>query len=245
MDGLEDAIQLILDRTPDLATEQLEWLSKEVEGIHKKVKSRLNKVHKSPSQPSQQGLPAVMQYLDNFYPKIEAMIEEGFPSVLGVKGVKNILAHDIAGAHRTPIAKARGALASLYLALAHNRSDEIGKARGEIPETRLETLLALKPGSTSFGGTMKHFIKVNSLDHIAHVSHSLSKVGYRLLYLLRCLRLDEDLLGLLLFCVGPLSHVKFGQLGELPKLLENYNGFANKNQGWLGRWLSSYRGIFC
>jgi hypothetical protein len=181
-----------------------------------------------------------MQYLDNSIPKIEAIVEEGFPSALEVK---NILAHDIAGAHRTLSAKARGALASLYLASAHNRCDEIEKAEGKIPETRLKTLLASKPGSTSFRGTMKYFIKVNSLDHIAHVSHSLSKVGYKLLYLLRCLGLDEDLLGLLLFCVGPLSQVKFGQLGELPKLLEEYRGFANKNQGWLGRWLASYRGI--
>jgi hypothetical protein len=240
MGDLEDAIQLISDRTPDLAIEQLERLSKEVEEIHKKVKSRLNEIHKSPRQPSQQGLPAVMQYLDNSIPKIEAIIEEGFPGALEVK---NILAHDIAGAHRTLSAKARGALASLYLASAHNRCDEIEKAEGKIPETRLKTLLASKPGSTSFRGTMKYFIKVNSLDHIAHVSHSLSKVGYKLLYLLRCLGLDEDLLGLLLFCVGPLSQVKFGQLGELPKLLEEYRGFANKNQGWLGRWLASYRGI--
>lgn len=240
MGDLEDAVQLIIDRTPNLAIEQLPWLSKEIEGIHKKVKSRLHEIHKSPSQPSQSGLQAVTQYLDKSYPKIEAIIEEGFPKALEVK---NILAHDIAGAHRTPIAKARGALASLYLASAHNRCDEIGKAEGKIPETRLETLLASEPGSTSFKGTVKYFIRVNSLDHIAHVSHSLSKVGYRLLYLLRCLRLDEDLLGLLLFCVGPLSRVKFGQLEELPKLLEKYRGSANKNQGWLGRWLASYRGI--
>lgn len=240
MFNLEDAVQLINDRTPDLDIEQLKWLWEELEGIHKKVKSRLHESHKSPGQPSQRGLPAVMQHLDNSYPKIEATVKEGFP---GTSKMKNILARDIAGAHRTASAKARGALASLYLASAHNRCDEFGKAKGEIRETRLETLLALKPGSPSFEGTVKYFIKVNSLDHIAHVSHSLSKVGYKLLYLLLCLRLDEDLLGLLLFCVGPLSQVKFGQLGELPQLLEKYRGFANKNQGWLGKWLASYRGI--
>jgi hypothetical protein len=236
MSGLEDAIRVIAERTPHLTPQELTWLSESLKDVNKRVKRRQLEINSNPRPPGQRGPQAVLQHLDNHFPAIEDMITKGFP----LSGrVANILAHDVADAHRTPMTQARGALANLCIASAHDQCDEIGKAEKKIRKTRLETL----PADAGFRGTMKYFIEFNGLDHIAHIAHGLSKVGYKLLYLLRCPESNCDLLGLLLFGVGPLSHVKNGQLGELRKLIEKYRGFAEENRGWFRRWLASYRGI--
>lgn len=240
MDRLDDAMRIITDQMPNLTPEELTQLSKSLGKAVKDVKKRQREFEVKPKTPSQSGPTAVARQLDHSYQTIEAQIGKGFSMS---KRTTDVLVSDVADTHRAPMAQARGALASLYLACAHDLWDEFEKASNKIQKTRLETLLASKRGDTSFRGTVKYFIEVNRLGHIAHITHGLSKVGYKLLLLLRCPGSDSDLLGLLLFCVGPLSHVSNGQLEELRKLLEKYRGFADRNRGWCRKWLASYQGI--
>lgn len=240
MDRLEDALRVIKDLTPKLTPEELTRVIERLGETTKHVRRQKQQINKKLKTPSLSGPAAVIQQLDNSFQTIEDHIGKGFPE--GVS-VTDVLAHDVADAHRTPMKQARGALANLYLASAHDMCDVFRKDGKKIRKTRLETLFASRPGDTSFAGTVKYFIDVNRLDHIPHIEHGLSKVGYRLLYLLRSHELDWDFLGLLLFCIGPLSRVKLEQLGELHKLLEKYRGFATKNRGWFRKWLASYEGI--
>jgi hypothetical protein len=240
MDRLDNAMRIIADQMPNLTPEELTQLSESLRKAVKDVKKRQREVERKPKTSSQSGPMAVTQQLDHSYQTIEEQIGKGF-SVS--KRTTDVLVHDVADTHRAPIAQARKALASLYLASAHDLCDEYGKASKKIRMTRSETLRASTRGDTRFRGTVKYFIEVNGLGHIAHITHGLSKVGYKLLLLLRCPGSDSDLLGLLLFCVGPLSHVSNGQLGELQKLLEKYRGIADENRGWCRRWLASYQGI--
>jgi hypothetical protein len=236
-----EAIKAMAHHVPDMTPEELTRLSEVLGELMRDVKKRQRVSSEKPKKPIQSGPAAVIQQLAASYRRIRKQIEDGFPQS---RGDNNDIARDVADPHRTPGTKARGSLASICLASVHDLCDERAKAGNKIRKTRLETLLAPTPCNTSFKGTMKYFIEVNRLGHIDQVTHALSKVGYKLLYLLRCSGSDPDLLGLLLFNVGPLSHVKVGQLAELPKLLEEYREFAKENRGWCGRWLASYQGMF-
>jgi hypothetical protein len=240
MDSLKDALRVIADIMPSLTHEELQTVLSCLADATKCAKRRQQDINKKPKTPSQSGPAAVIQQLDNSYATIKDVFEKGFPES---RRPRNVLANDAADKQRTPTAQVRKGLANLCLASVHNRCDEIGKAEKKISKTRLEAMLDAKPGDTSFTGTVKYFIEVNKLGHIAQLKHGLSKVGYKLLFLLLCTEINWDLCGLLLFCIGPLSHVRLEQLGELQGLLEKYGGFAEENRGWFRRWLALYEGI--
>jgi hypothetical protein len=210
----------------------------EVDEHTRKLKDSLRAVNAS-SFESAKGADAVIQRLEHLLQegKLEQLLD--LPEGSGTSEL-DVRISDLEAPKRSR--KRRSALAGRSYAVQQNLWEEHRKEQGIITGTSLEYLLDGKANST---GKTKNYLRAHGLSEVSQLAYAL-RLATKHLWLEKCVDLDRDVYGLVLFCPEQVCHMKLDQLPNLKERLKAHEilgDFARRNKGWFERLVERYDGI--